>query len=158
MPDLRPGVDYIGIAVPFYCNDGSGRFLMHRRGEASRDEGGRWDFGSGKLEFGEDPEDTVLREAMEEYGVEGKIQEQIPAHSIIRGESGVRTHWLVIPFFVKVDIGKARIIEPHKMTEIGVFTLDKLPRPLHTGVQQTMSRYAEYFGRYGKVRDLQRSR
>jgi len=147
---LRPGADYIGISMPFYCNDGSGHFLVHRRGEQARDERGRWDFGGGKLDFGEEVEDGVLREVKEEYGVKGEIQEQLPAHSILRKQNGVNTHWLVTPFFVRVDIKKARIMEPNKFSELRIVTLDNLPRPFHTGAQKSMKKYREIFEKYRK--------
>ncbi len=151
MPEnLRPGVDYIGVSTAFYCNDGNGRFVLHKRGDNARDEKGRWDFGSGQLDFGEEAEVGVLREVEEEWGVTGEIQEQLPAHSILREHDGNNTHWLVIPFFVKVDVNKARIMEPGKFTEMGLFILDDLPEPLHTGVQYTMSRYPDYFNKYRK--------
>jgi len=43
-------------------------------------------------------------------------------------------------------------MEPNKATEIGIFTLDKLPEPLHSGVQFTMLRYLENFKKYTKSR------
>lgn len=147
---LKPGIDYVGITTPFYCNDGNGNFLLHKRGESARDEKGRWDFGSGQLDYGEEVEMGVLREVKEEWGVDGQIQEQIPAHSLLRDNEGVSTHWLAIPFFVEVDIDEAKIMEPHKFTEMGVFDLDHLPQPLHTGVKITMSRYPQYFDKYKK--------
>ena len=145
---LRPGIDYIGVTTPFYCNDGNGNFLLHKRSEAARDEKGRWDFGSGQLDLGEEVESGVLREVKEEWGVEGVIQEQLPAHSLLRNSEGVETHWLAVPFFIKVDLDEAKIMEPYKFSEMGVFTLDHLPTPLHTGVQITMGRYPEIFDRY----------
>ena len=60
---MKPGVDYIGITTPFYCNDGNGLFLLHKRSKNCRDEHGRWDPGSGQLNFGCTPEKNVLREA-----------------------------------------------------------------------------------------------
>ncbi len=53
-----------------------------------------------------------------------------------------------MPVFVKVDINKARIMEPHKFTEMGIFDLDNLPTPLHGGVKITMAKYPEYFDKY----------
>jgi 8-oxo-dGTP pyrophosphatase MutT (NUDIX family) len=81
---LKPGIDYIGITTPFYCNDGNGKFLLHKRGKTARDEQGRWDFGGGKLDIGEELDVCVLREVKEEWGVDGEIQEQVPAHLITR--------------------------------------------------------------------------
>jgi ADP-ribose pyrophosphatase YjhB (NUDIX family) len=146
--NLKPGYDFIGISTPFYCNDGKGNFLLHKRGRKARDEQGKWDFGGGQLHFGEEVQRGVLREIKEEWGVEGKIQEQIPAHSILRIQNGRKTHWLAIPFFIKVDIKKARIMEPEKFSEMGIFTLNNLPRPLHSGAKYTMGKYRKYFKKY----------
>lgn len=145
---MKPGKDYIGITTPFYCNDGKGNFVLHKRSANARDEQGRWDFGSGQLDFGEEIEEGVLRELYEEYGVRGMIQEQLPTHSIIRVFNEVKTHWLAIPHFIQIDVTQAKIMEPHKVTAIGIFSLDNLPELLHTGVQTTMEKYKSYFAKY----------
>ena len=54
------GKEYIGINTPFYCHDGQGHLLMHKRSAQCRDEHHRWDTGSGKLEFGVSIRDNVL--------------------------------------------------------------------------------------------------
>ena len=56
---MKPGIDYIGVSTPFYCHDGQGNFLFHKRSQKCRDEQGRWDTGSGKLEFGLTVEENV---------------------------------------------------------------------------------------------------
>lgn len=145
---LLAGIDYVGIATPFYCNDGDGNFLMHKRSDEARDEHGRWDFGSEQLEIGERVEECVLRGVMEEWGIVGTIQEQLPAHDIIRTIGDVQSHWLVVPFFVKVDVVKAKISEEKKFSEMEIFRLDNLPQPLHTGVLTTMDRFPEAFAMY----------
>jgi ADP-ribose pyrophosphatase YjhB (NUDIX family) len=145
---LRPGIDFIGISTPFYCNDGHGNFVLHKRSNRARDEHGRWDFGSGQLGFLEDTAVSVLREIKEEYGVDGEIQEQVPPHSIVREQDGIMTHWLALPYFVKVDVNKAQIMELDKFTEIGIFTLNNLPQPLHNGVILTMEKYKTIWDKY----------
>jgi len=30
------GIDYIGITTPFYCNDGKGNFLFHKRSQCEK--------------------------------------------------------------------------------------------------------------------------
>ncbi len=147
---MEVGRDYIGVTVCFMCNDGKGNFLLHKRSNAARDERGRWDFGGGKLEMGEELEGAVLREVKEEYGVDGEIQEELPAFSIIREEDGRRTQWIAIPFFVKVDVSKARIMEPEKVTEMGIFRLDKMPSPMHSAWPRAMAMYKRHFERYGR--------
>lgn len=147
---MKPGIDYIGITTPFYCNDGKGNFLLHKRSDKCRDEHGTWDAGSGQLEYGLTPEENVLKEVFEEYGCNGEIQERLPAHSIFREQDGKKTHWLATPFFVKVNPIEAKNNEPEKIEEIGWFSLNDLPEPLHIGFNFTLNNYKEYFLKYKK--------
>lgn len=145
---MQPGIDYIAISTPFYCNDGKGNFLFHKRSRNCRDEQGKWDTGSGLLEFGLTPEDNVLKEVKEEYGCIGTIQEKLPTHSILRTHNGKRTHWLVIPFFVLVDPKKVKINDKDKIEEIEWRSLNNLPQPLHTGFAFSLRSYRKYFEKY----------
>ena len=145
---MKPGFEYIGITTPFYCHDGNGNILMHKRTAQCRDEHFRWDPGSGKLEHNLSLEENVLQEVFEEYGCKGKIEGQLPAHDIFRKQNGQMTHWLAVPFFVKVNPKKVKNNEPHKMSELGWFKLSKLPKPLHSGFQYTFKKYKKEFDRY----------
>lgn len=49
--------------------DKDGRILMSRRPEG-KDFAGKWEFPGGKMEEGEKPEQTVVRELREELGIE----------------------------------------------------------------------------------------
>ncbi len=49
---------------------------------------------------------------------------------------------------MKVDPKEAKNNEPHKIDEIGWFTLDGLPQPLHSGFQYTFNRYKTFFDKY----------
>lgn len=144
---MKPGIDFIGVSVSFFCHDDN-YFLLHKRSNKCRDEKGRWDFGGGQLEFGERLESAVLREVKEEYGVGGVIEKQLPAHSLLREENGIRTHWLIITFIVKVDRKKVVNNDPEKIAELGWFKLNNLPKPLHTGAQYTPKHYKEEFKKY----------
>ena len=148
---MEIGIDYPGITTPFYCNDGKGRFLLHKRSRNTRDEHGAWDPGSGKLEMGADPDKNVLKEVLEEYGCVGIIQEALPAHALRRMDRGRGTFWIAIPHFVLVNPDEVRIGEPDKIDEIGWFTLDQLPQPLHTGFAYTLSQFPGAFQKYGAL-------
>jgi len=147
---MKIGVDYIGITTPFYCHDGAGNFLLHKRSKDCRDENGRWDSGSGKLEFGLSLEENVLKEVMEEYGCKGEIVERLPAHDIFREQNGVKTHWVAVPFFVRVNRSQAKNNEPLKIDEIGWFDLRHFPTPLHTGFAFTIKKFYPHFEKYSK--------
>lgn len=142
---MKSGQDYIAITTPFYCNDGKGNFLLHKRSKHCRDEQGRWDPGGGKLEFGLTPEENVLKEVKEEYGCKGVIQRGIPAHTIIRINNSKKTHWIAFPFFIKVKRSEVQINEPDKIDELGWFRLTSLPKPLHSGFSWTLKHYRKYF-------------
>ena len=49
-------------------HDDEGRWLMHRR-PAGKQHGGLWEFPGGKVEFGENPRQALVREIREELGV-----------------------------------------------------------------------------------------
>jgi 8-oxo-dGTP diphosphatase len=145
---MNIGLDYAGVTTPFYCNDGKGNFLFHKRSKNCRDEQGHWDPGSGKLDFGIALEENVLKEVKEEYGCEGEIQEKLPAHDIFREINGKKTHWVAIPFFIKVKPEEIKNNEPEKIDELGWFKLNNLPQPLHEGFFFTFTKYSEYFKKY----------
>ena len=145
---MKIGFDFVGITTPFYCHDGKGNLLMHKRTTQCRDEHGRWDTGSGKLDFGVSLEENVLREVLEEYGCKGVIDEQLPAHDIFREQDGEKTHWMAVPFFVRVNPDEVKNNEPHKIEQLGWFRINALPEPLHTGFAYTFKRYKSIFEKY----------
>ena len=148
---MQTGIDYVGISTPFYCTDGQGNFLLHKRSNKTRDEHGTWDFGGGRLEVGLTPEENVLKEVYEEYGCKGEILEALEYYNIFREWEGQRTHWLALPFFIKVNREEVRNNEPEKIEEFGWFRLDSLPTPLHTACQKAVNERRPYFEKYSKL-------
>jgi len=131
--DARRGIDYIGVTCSFVCHDGNGRFLMHKRSKNCRDEHGNWDNGGGAHEFSATFEETVERESQEEYGVKPSDLRFIKTYDAHRElADGTPTHWVAIVYAAKVDPNEVKNNEPHKIDEIGWFTMDDLPSPLHS--------------------------
>ena len=130
--NLKAGIDNIGVNCVFWCHDGNGRVLMHKRSNNCRDEQGRWDCGGGAMEFGETFEDTVRREVMEEYGVEPLEIQYLITRNVLREHNGQKTHWIKNMHWVLVDPAKVINNDPQKADEIGWFTFDDLPEPLHS--------------------------
>lgn len=145
---MDSGVDHVGITTPFYCHDGKGNFLFHKRSENCRDEQLTWDMGSGKLEVGSTIEGNILRELHEEYGCRGVIDEFLPPYELFREHNGIATHWVVIGAIVRIDPQEARLHEPEKMLEIEWFNLKEPPTPLHSGCQQMIDAYKDRLQRY----------
>ncbi len=132
--DFKRGIDYIGVNCIFWCHDGKGNLLMHKRSKNCRDEQGRWDCGAGSMEFGETFEETVRREVLEEYGASTKEIKYISSANVLREHNGKKTHWVKNLHWVLVDPKEVKNNEPHKIEEIGWFKLDKLPTPLHSQI------------------------
>ena len=146
---MKTGVDYTGVAVGFYCHDGKGSFVFHKRSENCRDERGTWTNGGGKLEFGESPEAALLREIKEEYGCDGIIEEMLPAQSFFQTlPDGTGKHWITLLYIVRVNREEARLNEPESMTEIGWYRLNELPSPLHAGTKENLTVLADYFKKF----------
>jgi ADP-ribose pyrophosphatase YjhB (NUDIX family) len=145
---MKAGIDYTGVTAFFFCHDGAGKFLLHKRSQNCRDEQGHWDSGGGKVEFGEDLREAVLRELKEEYGCDGEIEIQLPAVSRSRVHDGVPTHWICIGFIIKIDPTEAKNNEPTAIDEIGWFKLDEFPEPLHSCVPLDLAENPEIFAKY----------
>lgn len=142
MPEnFKKGKDYIGVGVTFFCHDGSGRFVMGKRGVNARDEHGLWDLGGGTVEFGESAEDTVRREIREEYGAEVRACEFLGYMDVHREQGGSPTHWISLVFKALVDPAEIHNAEPDKCDELGWFTLDNLPDDLHSQFPRFLERF-----------------
>lgn len=142
----------IGISTSFYCHDGQGNWLFHKRSEQCRDERLVWDCGGGKLEFGLSLEENVLKEIREEYCCGAQIQEQLPAITLLRqSPENIKTHWLIIPFILYIDGVNKKMVQrgdKEKMIEIGWFRFDALPQPIHSGFTKTLAQYGPRFQKY----------
>lgn len=121
-----------GITCVFFCHDGEGNFVMHKRSQNCRDEKGRWDVGGGAVRFREHHEDTVRREIMEEYGATPLNMRFIDIQTLLREEDGRLTHWVALIYIVRVNRNEVKINDPEKMDEIGWFRKDSWPAPLHS--------------------------
>jgi len=130
--DLQRGVDYIGVCCVFFCHDGQGNLVMHKRSDECRDEQGRWDCGSGSMEFGESFEDGVRREILEEYAVEPKELKLCGVRNVIREHNGQPTHWIAVVFAALVDRDCVKMNEPEKMDDLNWFRIDNLPDTLNS--------------------------
>lgn len=129
---MKKGVDYIGVGCVFYCHDGKGKLLMNKRSKKCRDEKGRWDVGGGAMRKGETFESAVRREIMEEYCSEVIDLKFVSVQNVIRKNGKEKTHWIALIFAAQVIPEKVKIGEPSKMEEIGWFSLDNLPAPIHS--------------------------
>ena len=140
---MQKGFDYIGVGVSYYCHDGNGNYILNKRSINCRDEHGCWDFGGGGIDFGETVEQTLKRELHEEYCAINIHYTFLGYQDNFREQNGRKVHWIQFHFLVKVDPKEIKNGEPHKFDEIGWFTLDNLPTPLHSMAQSELDRYKD---------------
>lgn len=138
---MQKGIDYIGVCICFYCHDGQGNYLFHKRSEHCRDEHGCWDCGGGGLKHGETILEGVHREVKEEYGVEPLKIEELGYGDVLREINSEQTHWIAFRFKVLIDREKVINNEPDKHSELGWFTIDNLPEPLHSQIPEELIRF-----------------
>ncbi|MDP4512008.1 NUDIX domain-containing protein [Nonomuraea turcica] len=136
----QPGADQVrrtpNVSCVFICHDGDGRVLLARRSAGARDEPGAWDCGAGALEYGESFETAAAREVGEEYTTRPLTIETIGVRNVLREEPP--SHWVAVIFAVGVDPTEAAIGEPHKFDELGWFSLDSLPSPMHSQLAESI--------------------
>jgi ADP-ribose pyrophosphatase YjhB (NUDIX family) len=127
------GVEFVGVTTVFFCHDGKGKFLMSKRSQSCRDERGRWEIPGGGLKWGVTAEDNIRREVKEELGADVQPIDFLGYRDMLRtNHDNQKTHWLALDFAVLVDPNQVKIGEPDKCDEIGWFTLDRLPTPVHS--------------------------
>ncbi len=144
--NMRSGIDYPGVSVVFLCHDGKGKYLLHKRSVNARDEHGKWDCGGGALEAHENVLECLRHELKEEYCAEPLETEFLGYVDSHREHKGEKVHWIALTFRVLVDPAVVQIGEPHKFDDIGWFTLDNLPSPLHPTAEIEFNEYRSKLG------------
>ncbi len=137
------GIDYTGVMVTFFCHDGEGNYVFHKRSNKCRDEHGCWDVGGGGVKFGETLLDAVKREVSEEYGAVPKEIEYIGVDELHREHEQVRTHWIVFRYRVLVDRNSVINNEPEKHESLGWYKLAEPPSPLHSAIPKELEEYKD---------------
>jgi 8-oxo-dGTP diphosphatase len=140
---MEKGIDFTGIAVVYLCHDGNGHILLNKRGLNTRDEQGKWDGGGGALELGGTVEETLRKEIKEEYSADILDFQFLGYRDVHREHDDKKTYWVALDFVVRVDRQKVKNGEPHKFDEVGWFTLDNMPSPLHSGFAKFLEKNKE---------------
>jgi len=141
---MKKGEDYTGVTVSFYCHDGKGNYIFHKRSEKCRDEHRKWDCGGGGLKFNEKLNDAVNREVEEEFGTKPLDIKFMGVDEVFREHEGNPTHWIAFRYRVLVDREKVINNEPVKHEELIWCTLDNLPTPLHSQIPHELEEYKEF--------------
>ncbi len=131
------GKSYVGISTGAAIFNQKGLLFLAKRSLNARDEHGTWDVCGGGLEWGLTLEENMRQEMLEEFN----ITTSSPLHYLRLKEAfrtdhmGHKTHWLSIGYIVILsndEVVQVKINEPDKFDEMGWFSLDNLPSPLHS--------------------------
>src|SRR5262249_47496033 len=88
-----------------------GAILMLRRSQTKDHAPGEREFGSGRVEYGEHPEDAVYREVREETGLEVDVVEPVATFHFYRGAA--REEAVGITFWCRYRAGELALSEEH---------------------------------------------
>ncbi len=124
---MQKGIDFVGVAVTYFCHDGKGNFVLDKRGPNSRDEQGLWELGGGGLEVKDSVEETLRKEIKEEYGCDVISFEFLGFRDVFRSINDIQTHWVTLDFKVLVDPKQVKNGEPNKLEDVRFFTFENIP-------------------------------
>ncbi len=131
------GKSFVGVSTAVAIFNEKGQLFLAQRSKNARDEHGRWDVCGGGLKWGQKIEDNARREMEEEFGVETKEPlYPIGVREAFRTDQfGDKTHWVCHDHIVVLpdnETAKVCIKEKEMFDDSGWFSLDSLPSPLHS--------------------------
>ncbi|MBB4594790.1 NUDIX hydrolase [Xanthomonas cannabis] len=130
--DLRPRV---GCGA--FIQRADGRLLLVLRGRAP--EQGHWGLPGGKVDWMETVEATVVREVLEETGLQVHPQRVLCVVSHFEPDMDPPQHWVAPVYLASIDGSEqAQLREPQVLLDIGWFALDALPTPLTRSAVQAV--------------------
>ena len=120
------GDNSIILVVAVALVDADGRVLIAQRPD-NKTMGGLWEFPGGKVEFGELPEEALIRELYEELGID--VSENCLAPFTFASHGYLDFHLLMPLYVCRVWEGKVTPKEGQKLKWVRPLELKKYPMP-----------------------------
>jgi len=105
-----------------------GQFLLQQRADGYiPDADGKWELTGGRMEFGEKPEDTIIRECLEEIGCQVRILRLVPhvQSNMWERSDGSTAQALVICYEVEIIKGEPKAIDK-KVAQVKWFSQNEI--------------------------------
>lgn len=127
----------VGVGVIVKKN---GKVLLGKRKDAHGE--GDWSFPGGHLEFGEEIEDCVRREVLEETSLKVKNIKFFFLTNDIFPKEG--KHYITIFMVCDYQSGELKIMEPQKCEKWGWFPFNNLPSPLFIPIKNLLKQNMKF--------------
>lgn len=117
------------VIVKSLVIDEEGRILFVKRNmEQLKEAHNKWEFPGGKIDFGESPEEAVIRETREESGYDVEIECLLPKIISSKWESEERESQMILICYICKLIGGNANLKDHGVSEIKWFNLNESPK------------------------------
>ena len=115
------------VAIVLVRNNEGKFFLQKRLDPLIPEANEKWEFPGGRIEYGENPEETAIREFREEVGCEIKIKKLIPLiQSSVWARSDNKEQQAIIICYEAEIISGVPSAQDRKVAEVGWFSRDEL--------------------------------
>ena len=123
--DGPPPVIAMGGACVLFDADGRVLLVRHTYGRLN------WELPGGGAEHGESPDETAIREVLEETGLDVEIERLTGAYYEI-GRAPGHDHGPILHFVFRVRSidDRSPVAQPPEIGDIGWWRIDDLPRPM----------------------------
>ncbi len=88
-----------------------GKLLIAQRLPDSRFEPGKWEFPGGKVDFGEHPEECLVRELEEELGIHVAVISHYSTASHVYDQNGQVRHVVILFYLCRIESGEPEILD-----------------------------------------------
>lgn len=128
-------------------SDARGRVLLVQQAY----KGHRYGLPGGRVDPGETPEETAVREACEEAGIEVALNHLIGRYRLKDGSS---PHQLAFVYHARIEAGEPKVVDPTEIISVNWFDPSRPPQPLLNDAVAALE--AWHAGRKGVERDHHR--
>ena len=127
MENISENKKQVMVAIALVRNS-DGKFLLQKRLDPLIPEANeKWEFPGGRIEYGENPEETVKREFVEEVGCDIKIKKLIPlVQSSVWARSDSKEQQAIIICYEAEIISGAPSAQDQKVAEVAWFSREEL--------------------------------